>query len=240
VAAELNIPQIQLKVSSNFTDNMGVTHVYLNRFFEGYQILNHNAAVHFQNQVTLSFTTSFSPAKKNIDVRFNVAPYRNMESAIRKAEVDYGARRRSDDQSARHSLLQVRSGQFKLVTTITLDDFHSKWLIVAIDDDSHEVLQVVNYYSHANDARYKVFDLPKSSPEEGFTFIDNPFSLNASPNGWHGEYHNGECYGLQKVCNAYSRTAMTTIGALKRGFLMSRMASFIHPLLAVSYANSRK
>lgn len=110
ISRELNVPRLDLNVSSSYRDSFGIDHIFVNHLINRVPITNHNAAVHLKNGRVISFSSSFSgnPADWPKPI-----PVITLDDAVAIAERKYGAKKNYVEPNLTY--LETKSGEIALV-----------------------------------------------------------------------------------------------------------------------------
>lgn len=156
LAKELGIEESQLRITIQFTDAFNIQHVYFERVLHNLAVLNHDAAIHIKDGRIVSFATSFSKAIRNLDPIINSnGPVIPLNAAINKAVKLLDAPLRKNEEEF-YSVVQMKTGHLAECYTFYLDNMEDKWLHVSVNIRGGDIVQVVNYYSHASSEMPKV------------------------------------------------------------------------------------
>ncbi|KAI8911015.1 Fungalysin metallopeptidase-domain-containing protein, partial [Gorgonomyces haynaldii] len=178
IAQEYNVRPEELKVSNAFTTPRGITHVYLDRVINGVVVANHNAAVHFTNGVPSSVTSSFGHADSFAQPQVVNKISISAKDAISAAEKYLGAKK--NQIPVKKHFLELPGGKIALCYDLQVQS-DNVFASVSVDAASGQVVRVVNFN---NDFTYKAVELPKWTPDSGFSDVKDPEFAAASPNGW--------------------------------------------------------
>ncbi|KAH6592807.1 hypothetical protein BASA50_007858 [Batrachochytrium salamandrivorans] len=184
ISKRLNLGENDFKVVDSYTDSAGISHVYGTHMVNGASISNHQAAAHVKNGEVTFFSTSFGTdqhlAKRDLAVSAPKATLSFEEvSVIASTKLDIPVYSEFE-----HALEYVAQPDGKVVYTYKFqlrDNPVTKWVQVWCDATTGEVVQVINF---ANEASYKVVQIPHRDPTEGFSVVANPEFRDSSPNGW--------------------------------------------------------
>lgn len=186
LAKTIGVQVDQLQVTQHYVSKAGVQHVYATRLIDGIPVINQNAAIHTHNGEIIKIHTAFTASKM---VKRGIPAAKTakltLEQAAKIAEKELGAPR--DSIPAKLEYLQRSDGSISLVHTFQVKDMKNKnpkFFHVAVDAVSGEMLQVVNYIKKVG---YRVLQLPKGVPTDGFSLIGNIADTLASPLGWHSD-----------------------------------------------------
>ncbi|KAI8903982.1 Fungalysin metallopeptidase-domain-containing protein, partial [Gorgonomyces haynaldii] len=178
IAQEYNVKPEELKVSREFTTARGVTHVYLDRVINGVVVANHNAAVHFNNGVPSTFSSSFGHADSFASPEIINKVSISEQDAIAAAEKFLSGKK--NQIPVTKNFLELPGGKIALCYSFQVEG-DKVFAGVSVDAASGQVVEVVNYL---NDFSYKVIELPNNDPRDGFSVAVDPENKVASPNGW--------------------------------------------------------
>ncbi|KAI8913275.1 Fungalysin metallopeptidase-domain-containing protein [Gorgonomyces haynaldii] len=179
VVAQTSVNADELKVTGQFTDSQGVTHVYVDRFLNGVAVSNHNAAVHFKDGQVASLSASFGGNNlKAPTVIDQVSVTLDKAAAIAKAQFNAP----KDEHPATLEYIEIPGDKIiKAHVFQVRDDANAIWKQVSVDAASGQVVRVVDYI---NSATYRAIEFPRNKPTDGFSDAVNPEDKTASPNGW--------------------------------------------------------
>ncbi|KAG8912748.1 hypothetical protein FRC01_004924 [Tulasnella sp. 417] len=181
-----------LKVRSGYTNDIGVTHVYMHQFFNGIPVMNGVANVSFdKNGKVVAFGSNMVKPDQISPATPALPQAMAIQSAIASLGIPY-----YDEVPATLSyvLLPAPSGtdpnrKWAMLThQFQLRDLNSaKWVQAHVDATNlkhGDVVQVVDFVAHA---AYNALEWSKQDPTQdgGFSLIKDPQDLKASPNGWH-------------------------------------------------------
>ena len=193
----------------------GTRHVYLQQIVDGIAVINAVASVavsrdghvaHFGNRLLGGLNESADPARLVLDAREAVESAASAlelgtpsDLRILEAENDRDDQRTRmngggisrDDIRARLVYQPLPSGRLRLAWDLVIDTHdETQWLNLRVDAANGEVIDVVNW---VHSEQYEVYEIPIESPNhasnpppaDGRTLAVDPFTVNASPFGWH-------------------------------------------------------
>jgi extracellular elastinolytic metalloproteinase len=187
----LNLESSQLRIVSQSTDHMDVTHIYMNRVQDGIMVSNNNAAVHISKGEITSHSSNFKLTGSQL-----IRPIKNSDSIhdyVKGVETKLSAKR--DSIEPYYSYIENSNGELIYCYNFQVrNDEDDKWMHVAIDVENGyihlipgEIVELINYY---NEASYRAIKLPHVDPLiGGFSTLVNPENLGSSPSGWHSDGH---------------------------------------------------
>jgi extracellular elastinolytic metalloproteinase len=216
IMSRLGISQDDFVITQSHKDKAGVMHIYASEILNGILVDNHNAAIHIKDGNVLSFSSSFTSSQSKLQKRsINVAepnPPITLEKAVKIAVAEYSTPR--DTFPAKLVYVAIENGNLVLAHQFQLlDDDKNQWYQVSVDANTGKIIQTIDYYKKFS---IKAIPLPKSSPEEGFEIMTQPWDLTASPLGWNddGTYKYTDTQGN----NVYSAMRRTTNGGKNLDF----------------------
>ncbi|KAH6569340.1 hypothetical protein BASA62_004951 [Batrachochytrium salamandrivorans] len=183
ILQNLNIRSNEFKVMKNFTDSLGVTHVYGIPRHKGSFIKNPHAAAHVKNGQVFFYSatiknnprlTKRSPtiSKSTVKISSRKAvkaavdclgvPFYN---AIAPVKESYS----TDDGDILVWIFQLR------------DNPITQWIEVKVNANTGAI---VSKKGVKRDFTYTAIELPNESFNDGFSTVVNPENLKSSPNGW--------------------------------------------------------
>ncbi|KAJ1334921.1 hypothetical protein BSLG_010743 [Batrachochytrium salamandrivorans] len=183
ILQNLNIRSNEFKVMKNFTDSLGVTHVYGTPRHKGLFIKNPHAAAHVKNSQVFFYSatiknnprlTKRSPtiSKSTVKISSRKAvkaavdclgvPFYN---AIAPVKESYS----TDDGDILVWIFQLR------------DNPITQWIEVKVNANTGAI---VSKKDVKRDFTYTAIELPNESFNDGFSTVVNPENLKSSPNGW--------------------------------------------------------
>ncbi|KAH9247540.1 hypothetical protein BASA81_014860 [Batrachochytrium salamandrivorans] len=183
ILQNLNIRSNEFKVMKNFTDSLGVTHVYGIPRHKGLFIKNPHAAAHVKNGQVFFYSatiknnprlTKRSPtiSKSTVKISSRKAvkaavdclgvPFYN---AIAPVKESYS----TDDGDILVWIFQLR------------DNPITQWIEVKVNANTGAI---VSKKDVKRDFTYTAIELPNESFNDGFSTVVNPENLKSSPNGW--------------------------------------------------------
>jgi extracellular elastinolytic metalloproteinase len=185
ISRQFNVKAKDLFVAHQYTDLIGVTHVFMEHMINNIRVANHNAAVHIKNGHVSSSTSSFSnhnlnliaTAPKSIEV---IIP---LSEAVKTAEELLDGTK--DQIEATLGFLQISPSKLVYVHQFQVRNRRAvTWYHVSVDAHNGQVVQVVDYVRKAS---YEVIKLPHMTPLDGFSIVTNPNDKDSSPIGWHND-----------------------------------------------------
>ncbi|KAJ1340517.1 hypothetical protein BSLG_010792 [Batrachochytrium salamandrivorans] len=183
ILQNLNLRSNEFKVMKNFTDSLGVTHLYGMPLHQGLFIRNPHAATHVKNgQVFFySVTVKNNPrltkrslpppeptaklsSKKAVKAAVDClgVPFYNVIAPVKES---YS----TDDGDILVWVFQLR------------DNPITQWIEVKVDANTGVI---VSKEDVKRDFTYTAIKLPNENPYDGFSTVVDPENLKSSPNGW--------------------------------------------------------
>jgi Zn-dependent metalloprotease len=133
IVKSLNLESSQLRIVSQSTDHMDVTHVYMNRVQDGVMVSNNNAAVHISKGEITSHSSNF----KLIEAQL-IRPIKTSESIhehVKAVEEKLSAQR--DSIEPYYSYIENSNGELIYCYNFQVrNDEKDKWMHVAIDAEN--------------------------------------------------------------------------------------------------------
>ncbi|KAH6593198.1 hypothetical protein BASA50_007406 [Batrachochytrium salamandrivorans] len=183
ILQQLNLQPDEFSVRTNFTDSLGVTHMYGVPSHKGLDIGNLHAAAHVTNGQVFFYSATI----KNDPILTKRSPT-TPESTVEKsseeavsAAVDCLGVPFYDDiapvkESYRTDDRDIPVWKFQL-----RDNPITQWFEVKVDINTGVV---VSKESFKRGFTYKAIELPNESPNDGFSTIVDPENIQASSEGW--------------------------------------------------------
>ncbi|KAH6584206.1 hypothetical protein BASA61_007604 [Batrachochytrium salamandrivorans] len=181
---KLSLDAGDFKVFNSYTDSAGITHVYGAHMVNDVCISNHQAAAHVNNGEVNFFSSSFGTeqhlAKRDLEVSAPEATLSFKEVSV-IASTKLGIPVYSKFE---HTLEYVEQPDGKVVHAYKFqlrNNPLTRWVEVWCDTTTGKVIQTVDF---GNKATYKVIQIPRRDPTEGFSVVTKPEFKRSSPNGW--------------------------------------------------------
>ncbi|KAK5666933.1 hypothetical protein QVD99_006165 [Batrachochytrium dendrobatidis] len=181
---QLNLTPNEFKVYNNFTDSVGVTHVYGAHIINGARVANHQAAVHIKDGQITSYSTSFGTESHFAKSELSIAEPKTKLTFEQVADIVSKAKGLPVYSGSKHELEYVQQADGTLAYAYKFqlrDEDVNFWFQVWADANTGKLVQAVDFGHHAT---YKAIPLPGLSPDDGFSNIKDPEYKPSSPNGW--------------------------------------------------------
>ncbi|KAJ1344748.1 hypothetical protein BSLG_010718 [Batrachochytrium salamandrivorans] len=176
---KLSLQFNEFRMSTSFTDQLGVTHVYGTPFYKGFVNKNLHAAVHVKNGQAFFYSTIINEDQ----VLATLSPP-NPESMVEKSsEGAVGAAADCLKVPCHHDTAPVMeyhptgNKDTPVWKSQPKDEPMTRLPKADADADTGKKRFKMGF-------TYKVVNLPKESPYDGFSTIVNPENFQSSPEGW--------------------------------------------------------
>jgi len=179
---KLHLDGSDLKISDSFTDHRGCYHLYVIHTVNGLEISNHRAQIHLKHGLITSYSSSFDGLdalkwKKSISQsRRIITPNVAAQIASHHLKIPF-----VDSIPVKEGALQLKDGRITIIYIVQLQSV-TEYLQVSVEKLSGSILEVIDFKSKAV---YDVISFRSPNPENGFCKINEPFSRQSSPLGWH-------------------------------------------------------
>nr|KAJ3421940.1 Fungalysin/Thermolysin Extracellular metalloproteinase 5 [Polyrhizophydium stewartii] len=181
IVSRLGLAADEFKVANSHTDASGVTHVYGAHVVNGLRVANHHAAAHVKDGAVIAFSSSFNTAARLTKPKVPAATAKiSVDQAIAKAVKDTGIPHHKDFAAV--SEFVETAGGIVYAHKFQLRDLtKAQWVQVWVDANTGEIVHSSDFVKNAT---YRVVQLPKIAPTEGFTTLVDPEDYSTSPIGW--------------------------------------------------------
>ncbi|KAH6561487.1 hypothetical protein BASA62_009790 [Batrachochytrium salamandrivorans] len=180
----LNLGENDFKVSNSYTDSFGIGHVYGTHMVNGVGVANHQAAAHVKNGKVTFFSSSFG-TDQHLTKRDLIISEANATLSFEEVSVTVSTKLGIPVYSEfEHALEYVAQSDGKIVYAYKFqlrDNPVTRWAQVWCATTTGEIVQAINF---AKKASYKVVQIPRRDPTEGFSVVTKPEFIGSSPKGW--------------------------------------------------------
>jgi extracellular elastinolytic metalloproteinase len=181
---KLQLASDDLNITSYFTDNANITHIYFKHMIHGIEVSNHHAAIHLKNSLqVIAFSSSFNYAEeaslhKRSMIIHPAATIVTDEKALDIAKSEFNINR---CWILPKKYVEVPSGSLVFAHVVECKDDRN-YIQAFIDGLTGQIVQVIDFISSAT---YRVVPFTQVSPLNDLETTKDPAIQNASPFGWH-------------------------------------------------------
>ncbi|KAG8902106.1 hypothetical protein FRB99_004833 [Tulasnella sp. 403] len=173
--SKLGLDTTDAKVKSGFTGE-AATHVYVKQTLNGIEVANGVASVALKDNKVVAYGSNMVKPKSVASTK----PKITEAQAISAAESNLGAKYNNWPTKLEYVLQE--NGQAVLTYVVQVQN-QDHWYEAFVDAATGKVVNVIDFVAEAS---YRVVPFRAQDPTwSGFTLINNPADLSASPNGWH-------------------------------------------------------
>ncbi|KAH9244222.1 hypothetical protein BASA81_018381 [Batrachochytrium salamandrivorans] len=206
ILQQLNIQPDEFTRRTNFTDLLGVTHLYGMPLYKGLFIEDLHAAVHIKDSQVVFYSATTILDDHVLTKRSPPIPESTIkissEDAVTSPTIPESIVEMSSEDAVKAAVdclkvpfydgiapvmesYETDKGDIPVWVVQLRDNPTTQWIEVKVNAITGDI---VSKEDVKRDSTYTAIELPKESPNDGFSTIVSPENFQASPNGWTDGY----------------------------------------------------